>query len=164
MRQRFMELRERGWSILAAAREVGVSRTTGNNWSRGYRAYRRAQVVGFVPALERLAVRQISPRFLSQDERIELADLHHAGLSIRQIACRLGRAPSTISRELRRNATKSRGYRPFDAHRRATARRARNHRRRIEANGELRQLVAELLSQRWSPQQISRHLRLKFPG
>jgi len=33
-RQRFMELRERGWSILAAAGEVGVSRTTGNNWSR----------------------------------------------------------------------------------------------------------------------------------
>jgi len=29
-----MELRERGWSILAAAGEVGVSRTTGNNWSR----------------------------------------------------------------------------------------------------------------------------------
>jgi transposase len=39
-RQRFVELRERGWSILAAAREVGVSRTTGNNWSRGYKAYR----------------------------------------------------------------------------------------------------------------------------
>ena len=104
-RQRFMELRERGWSILAAAREVGVSRTTGNNWSRGYKAYRRGQVVGFVPALERLAVRRISPRFLSQDERIEIADLHHAGLSIRQIAHRLGRAPSTVSRELRRNAT-----------------------------------------------------------
>jgi len=34
-RQRFVELRERGWSILAAAREVSVSRTTGNNWSRG---------------------------------------------------------------------------------------------------------------------------------
>jgi transposase, IS30 family len=71
---------------------------------------------------------------------------------------------STVSRELRRNAIKGRGYRPFDAHRRATARRARNHRRRIESNGELRQLVAELLGQRWSPQQISRHLRLKFPG
>jgi transposase, IS30 family len=162
-RQRFVELRERGWSILAAAREVGVSRTTGNNWSRGYKTYRLGQVVGFVPALERLAVRQISLRFLSQDERIEIADLRHAGLSIRQIAHRLGRAPSTVSRELRRNATKSRGYRPFDAHRRATARRARKHRRRIEANGELRQLVAELLGQRWSPQQISRHLRLRFP-
>ena len=100
---------------------------------------------------------------MSQEERIEIADLCNAGLSIRQIAHRLGRAPSTVSRELRRNATKSRGYRPFDAHRRATARRARNHRRRIEGNGELRQLIVELLAQRWSPQQISRHLRLTFP-
>jgi transposase, IS30 family len=41
-RARFMELRERGWSILAAAREVGVSRTTGNNWTRGYKTYRQA--------------------------------------------------------------------------------------------------------------------------
>jgi transposase, IS30 family len=163
-RQRFVELRERGWSILAAAREVGVSRTTGNNWSRGYKTYRHGQVAGFVSALERLAVRQISPRFLSQDERIEIVDLRHAGLTIRQIAHRLGRAPSTVSRELRRNATRSLGYRPFDAHRRATARRVRNHRRRIETNGELRQIVAELLAQRWSPQQISRHLRLKFPA
>jgi transposase, IS30 family len=162
-RQRFVELRERGWSILAAAREVGVSRTTGNNWSRGYKTYRHGQVSGFVPALERLAVRQISVRYLSQDERIEIADLRHAGLSIRQIADQLGRAPSTVSRELRRNATAG-GYRPFEAHRYATARRARSHRRRIEANSELRQLVAELVAQRWSPQQISRQLRLRFPG
>jgi IS30 family transposase len=63
-----MELRERAWGIRAAAREVGVSRTTGNNWTRGYKTYRRGKVVGFVPALERLAVRAISSRFLSQDE------------------------------------------------------------------------------------------------
>jgi IS30 family transposase len=162
-RQRFAELRERGWSILAAAREAGVSRTTGNNWSRGYKTYRHGQVTGFVPALERLAARQISARYLSQDERIEIADLRHAGLSIRQIADQLGRAPSTVSRELRRNVTAG-GYRPFEAHRRATARRARSHRRRIEANDELRQLVVEFLAQRWSPQQISRQLRLRFPG
>jgi transposase, IS30 family len=162
-RQRFVELRGRGWGIMAAAREVGVSRTTGHGWSRGYKTYRNGQVTGFVPALERLAVREISVRFLSQDERVEIADLRHAGLSIRQIAGRLGRAPSTISRELRRNAAGT-GYRPFEAHRRATARRARRHRRRIETSGELRQLVAELLAQRWSPQQISRHLRLKFPA
>jgi transposase, IS30 family len=162
-RQRFVELRSRGWSIMAAAREVGVSRTSGNNWSRGYKTYRHGQVTGFVPALERLAVRQISARYLSQDERIEIADLRRAGLGVRQIAGQLGRAPSTISRELRRNATAS-GYRPFEAHRRATARRARRNRRRIETNGELRQLVAELLAQRWSPQQISRQLRLRFPA
>jgi hypothetical protein len=49
-------------------------------------------VTGFVPALDRLAVREISGRFLSQDERIEIADLRHAGLSIRQVAARPGRA------------------------------------------------------------------------
>jgi IS30 family transposase len=107
-RARFMELRSRGWSIMAAAREVGASRTAGHNWSRGYKTYRNGQVSGFVPALDRLAVREISGRFLSQDERIEIADLRHAGLSIRQVAARLGRAPSTISRELRRNATAGR--------------------------------------------------------
>lgn len=161
-RQRFMELRGRGWSVSAAAREAGVSRSTGNNWEHGYKTYRNGVVVGVVPPLERLAVREISPRFLSQDERIEIADLHHAGLSIRGIAGRLGRAPSTISRELRRN-TGNGGYRPFDAHRRATARRARDHKRRIDTNDQLRDLVAGLLAQRWSPQQISRHLTLRFP-
>ncbi len=58
-RRRFVQLRERGWSINAPAREVGVSRTTGKNWSRGYKTYRAGQVVGFVPALNRLDVRPI---------------------------------------------------------------------------------------------------------
>ena len=92
-----MELRSRGWSIIAAAREVEVSRTAGHNWSRGYKIYRHGQVTGFVPALDRLAVREVSGRFLSQDERIEIADLRHAGLSIRQVAARMGRAPLTAS-------------------------------------------------------------------
>lgn len=162
-RQRFMELRERGWSILAASREVGVSRTAGNNWARGYKTYRQGQAVGFVPALERLAVREVSARFLSQDERIEIADLRHAGCSIRQIAQRMGRAPSTVSRELSRNRVGHRGYRPFEAHRLATCRRARTPQRRVVSNTELRQAVVELLAQRWSPQQISRHLRSRFP-
>lgn len=129
-----MELRARGWSVRAAAREVGVSRTTGSNWTRGYKTYRKGVAVGFVQPLERLAVREISPRFLSQEERIEIADLRHAGLSIRQIATRLERAPSTVSRELRRNASGRGRYRPFDAHRQATARRARDHKRRVDTN------------------------------
>lgn len=99
-RQRFMELRARGWSVRAAAPEVGVTRTCGANWSRGYKTYRNGVVVGFVPPLDRLAVRQISTRYLSQDERIEIAALRRAGLSMRAIAARLGRAPSPISREL----------------------------------------------------------------
>jgi IS30 family transposase len=84
---------------VAACREVGVSRSSANNWARGYKTYRRGQVVGFVPALDRLAVRQISTRYLSQDERIQIADLRRAGLSVRQIAAKIDRAPWTVSRE-----------------------------------------------------------------
>lgn len=62
-----------------------------------------------------------------------------------------------------RNAGADGGYRPFEAHRRAVARRARHHPRRVDSNAELRQLIGELLGQRWSPQQISRHLRRRFP-
>ncbi|WP_420866104.1 IS30 family transposase [Mycolicibacterium neoaurum] len=161
-RQRFMELRARGWSIRAAAREVGVSRSSGTSWSSGHKTYRNGVVVGFVPPLDPLAVRQISPRYLSQDERIEIADLRNRGLSMHAIADLLGRSPSTISRELRRNAPASCEYRSFDAHRRATARQARQHRRRVETNDQLGGLVIELLGRRWSPQQISRHLRRRF--
>ena len=117
-RRKFMELRERGLSIDTAAREVGASRTAGRNWANGYRTYRCGQVMGFVPALDRLEVREISARFLSQDERFEIADLHRSGVSVREVSRRLGRAPSTISRELRRNSSVAKGYRPFEAHRR----------------------------------------------
>ena len=147
---------------MAAAREVGVSRTAGNNWVRGYKTYRGGEAVGFVPALERLAVRKISSKFLSQDERIGIADLRLKGMSLREIARRMGRAASTVSRELRRNAHQG-GYRPFEAHRLATARRARHHPCRIDTHGALRAAVAELLAQRWSPQQISRQLRRQYP-
>lgn len=158
-----MELRARGWSVRAAAREVDVSRSAATNWARGYKTYRNGVVVGFVPPLDPLAVREISPRYLSEDERIKIADLRRSGLSMRAIADELGRAPSTISRELRRNAAADSGYQPFEAHRRATARRARHHRRRLDTNDDLSAIVTELLGMRWSPQQINRHLRLRFP-
>jgi len=162
-RQRFMELRARGWSIAAAGREVGVSRSAAANWSRGYKVYRNGQVVRFVEPLDRLAVRAISPRYLSQDERIQIADLRQEGLSIRAIAVEIGRAASTVSRELARNGPKDGAYRPFDAHRRSTSRRAKPRSRRLETNLALRRLVGELLGQRWSPAQIARHLGARFP-
>jgi hypothetical protein len=59
-----------------------------------------------------VGVRQISSRFVSHEERIEIADLRHAGWGIRQIAQRLGRAPSTVSPELRRNAASDDGPAP----------------------------------------------------
>jgi IS30 family transposase len=85
-----MELRARGWFIRAAAREVGVSPTSGANCARGHNVYRNGVVVGFVAPLDRLAVRKISSRYLSQDERIEIADLRQSGPSLRAIGSRLG--------------------------------------------------------------------------
>ncbi len=163
-RRRFMELIERGWSIRGAAIEVGVSRTSGKNWSRGYKVYRNGQVVGFVSPLDRLSARVVSTRYLSQDERVEIADLRHAGHSIRQIAIRIGRSPSTVSRELRRDCVRGRRYEPHRAHRDAIVKRARDHKRRIETNDQLRDTISDLLARRWSPRQISRYLRSKFPG
>jgi len=162
-RQRFMELRARGWSIRAAAREVGVSRSSGTSWaSRSQDRPQRCR--SRVHPAAGSVVRASDQRALPvPHERIEIADLRRAGLSMRAIADKLGRAPSTISRELRRNAPTGRGYQPFDAHRRATARRARHHRGRVDTNDQLGVLVAELLGRRWSPQQISRHLRVRFP-
>jgi IS30 family transposase len=158
-----MELRERGWSIAAAAREVGVSRTAGHNWSRGYKTYRGGAVVGFVAPLERLALREISDRFLSEDERVRIADLLHSGKSMRDVASALGRSPSTIAREVARNSAGRDFYRPFDAQRHAVARRGRNHARRIDRDSRLYTEVDELLQRRWSPEQISSHLAMKHP-
>jgi hypothetical protein len=50
----------------------------GKNWPRGYKVYRHGVVTGFVPALDRRAVREISARLLSQEERVEIADLCRA--------------------------------------------------------------------------------------
>ncbi|WP_217999750.1 helix-turn-helix domain-containing protein [Curtobacterium ammoniigenes] len=120
-------------------------------------------MVGFVPPLDRLFVSSISARFLSQDERIEIADLRRAGHGIRQIAAVLNRAPSTVSRELRRNCPRGAST-GLLTHRKATARRARDHGRRIHREPGLQSDVVDRLRKRWSPAQISRHLKRIFPG
>lgn len=166
-RARYMALRAQGIPIRRAGREAGVSRTTARNWEHGYWQYRGAEKSQWIPPLDRLEVRAVSPRYLSQDERLEVADLHRQGVSIRQIALRLGRSPSTISRELRRNSStrgKTRTYNPFEAQRQACARRARPRLRRIHADPVLYKAVGELLATRWSPSQIARRLRRDHPG
>ncbi|MQA17786.1 MAG: IS30 family transposase, partial [Pseudonocardiaceae bacterium] len=106
----------------------------------------------------------MSPRFLSEDERILIADRRKAGRTMREIADELGRSPSTVSRELRRNRDPRTGqYRPFSAQRLATQRRARPRPGKIVRDRELRAFVATRLTQRWSPEQISYALRAEFP-
>jgi IS30 family transposase len=107
---------------------------------------------------------EISARYLSEDERVTIADLHRRGHTVRAIAAALDRCPSTISRELRRNlAPGGGGYRPFTAQRLATGRRARPGRGKLVRDVVLRAFVQQRLSKRWSPEQISAALRLEFP-
>ena len=73
---------------------------------------------------------------------------------IRQIAQGLGRAPSTVSREIRRNAG-SQAYRANRADRRARERALRPKPCRLALYSELRWRVAQKLALQWSPQQIS---------
>ena len=99
-RHKFLELRERGWSFRAAAREVGVSQSSATNRATGFNVYRNGKILWFMPPLNKLLKRQTDARFLWQDERVEIAGLRLKALSVRQIAHALRRAPSTISREL----------------------------------------------------------------
>ena len=106
----------------------------------------------------------ISARFLSEDERVLIGDLLRTGQSIRSIAVRLGRSPSTISREVRRNATDVGNYRPFTAHRMALARRPRPRPGKLAHDKPLRDFVQGKLKLHWSPEQICHALPSEFPG
>lgn len=99
---------------------------------------------------------------LRLEERIELYRLHAGGLSRRAIASRLGRAPSTISRELRRNSVRTKawagGYEPVRAQSLAERRRRWACRFKLERQPDLRDLVKARLAMGWSPEQIAGRL------
>lgn len=93
---------------------------------------------------------------LNDAERDQLASLRARGLGVRASAREMGRSPSTISRELRRNTSAKACYRPDLA-----ARRYRRRRRRsaiLERDAALRDYVIARLSEGWSPEQISGRL------
>ena len=107
--------------------------------------------------------RPASGRYLSVGEREEVAVGLAAGLSQGEIAERLGRSPSTISREIRRNSRGRGSYRALAAQGHAQQRAARPKTAKLAGNAELRGLVAAMLEQKWSPEQISVMLRREFP-
>ncbi len=99
---------------------------------------------------------------LSLEERIEIYRLHAAGKSQRAIAVHLGRAASTISRELRRNSVRTKawpgGYEPVRAQHLAQRRRRWDCRFKLERQPDLRSLVRDGLAMGWSPEQIAGRL------
>jgi IS30 family transposase len=104
----------------------------------------------------------VSGRYLSVAEREEIAVGVAAGEPLRVIAARLGRAASTVSREIRRNGTR-RGYRAVAAQAQAEFRARRPKTARLAGNPRLRGWVQDRLEERWSPEQISAMLKAEFP-
>ena len=106
--------------------------------------------------------RQRASRRLSLEEREEVSRGLAAGLSLRLIAAGLGRAPSTISREVAGNGGRRR-YRATLADQGAWARATRPKACKLTTNPVLAGIVAAKLQRRWSPQQIAGWLKLTYP-
>ncbi len=103
---------------------------------------------------------------LTEDERTLISILKAKGNSIRCIAKKLKRDPSTISRELRRNSPPvyTEYYLGNKAHERASKRKSQAHKRKRLKNNKIRDYVTENLLLGWSPEQISGRISRDNPG
>ena len=136
-RRRFWAAIARGLYSEQAAVEVGVSVAVGVRWFREG---------GGMPSV---SLAPLSGRYLSFAEREEIAILRARGCGVREIARSVGRSPSTISRELRRNAATRGGgleYRATAAQWHAERRARRPKVAKLVANSDLRRYVQERLA------------------
>ena len=136
-RQRFWEAIAGGLSSEEAGVSAGVSPAVGTRWFREG---------GGMPTVSRAP---LSGRFLCFVEREEIALLDARDCGVREIARRLGRSASTISRELRRNAATRGGgleYRATTAQWHADRRARRPKVAKLAANDALRRYVQDRLS------------------
>jgi len=161
-RKRRLVLEDEYWALIAsgvgtgeACRRLGIARTTGYYW--------RTQRGGLPPAT--VAEHARSGRYLSLLERERIAVLRQQGLGVNEVARRLGRAPSTISRELRRNMLpRDQGiYHAGMAHARSREQARRTRVGVFARDEQLKQLVQEKLKVQWSPEQIAGWLRTEHP-
>lgn len=162
-REAYARLIAEGIPSVRACRMVGINPRTGKRWRNGRRITSGGRVLDLPAVITNAPTKQYSPRYLSEDERVHLADLRQEGRTVRDAAALLGRSPSTVSRELRRGADDAGRYRPFEAHRRAIGRRRLNRPSRLSLDADLREWVTARLKARWSPEQVARALRRQFP-
>jgi transposase, IS30 family len=108
-------------------------------------------------------VRKRSENSISMAEREDISRGLVAGLSIRCIASGLGRAPSTISREVSRNGGRN-DYRATQANKNAWDRALRPKSCKLVKNRRLCQQVESKLRRKWSPEQIAGWLKREYPG
>jgi len=93
----------KGVSNSEACRLVGVNRRTGTRWRYGRTVTYSSGDELHYPPMATSRTTCLSGRFLSEDERVLIADRVRAGASLRAIGRELGRPASTVSREVHRN-------------------------------------------------------------
>jgi len=141
-------LAAKGLPVREIARQMGRAPTT---------------IVDFIERTQRLTspVRERSARQLCLAEREEISRGLAEGRSVRVIAARIGRSPSTVCREVVRNGGR-RQYRAAAAEDRAWVQGCRPKVAKLAGDPVLRAVVEEKLGLQWSPQQISGWLRVEF--
>ena len=149
-KRRYFELIRQGANGTAASQRVGVSLSCGSLW------FIDAGSVTFID-------KQINSRYLTQVDRIEIADGLAAGEPVKSIAARIDKSYQTVYREIARNGKPDGRYQPWHAHGQAHLRRRRPRPRRVSGDEQLRAAIAGQLAKHWSPAQISRWLRRRWP-
>ncbi|MFB9583067.1 IS30 family transposase [Streptomyces goshikiensis] len=153
---------DQGLSSSEACRRVGINLRTGKRWRNGRRP---SGVQKAAVPVRPVLPSSVASRYLCEADRIHIADRVREKATVRAIASELGRSPSTVSREIRRNRHPENGqYRPFAAQARADDRRPRPKPRKISQNPELRAVIQAGLDELWSPEQICHALRAQFPN
>ena len=140
-------------------------------WKAGYSIREICQALKRTPTAVRVQLAErggIAPQMrrrsalaLTFAEREEISRGLCCDGSLRSIARRLGRAPSTVSREVARHRGR-RGYRANHAEYEASLSALRPKPCRLALNGKLRKLVAGKLALEWSPEQISGWLKARY--
>ncbi|MEV6841714.1 helix-turn-helix domain-containing protein, partial [Streptomyces sp. NPDC051133] len=149
--KQYFELRRGGLKGAGAARHVGVSTSCGSVW--------------FIKAGRMLLPdKPINERYMTQDDRIAIAQGLLAGRTASAIAREIGKHRSTVYREISHSRGPDGTYNPWWSHNQAILRRNRPKPEKFRAKPQLRDFVNDKLKEHWSPQQITRYLARTRPG
>jgi IS30 family transposase len=161
-KERYFQLLLGGMTSMAAARKVGISKRSAIRWRIDDQKTR----TGALPLTLRYGVQMDMKTkdryFLTETDRLTIADGLINKVPVRHIAHALGRNPSTVYREIARGKGTDGLYHPHQAHHEALMRFKRPKARKVDKDPRLWPYILKRLKVNWSPEQISASLRDDF--